>query len=141
MKYPTLFFFIGLLCVSCGSKIKKVAISEAITTSTYPDFIIDTTLQRAYLEYSMASSMPDDWSGEVSSAEIAFRVAEPILKSGFGEEEIENQKPFSINLINNEIWVIDGTLHQHENEIVMGGTAYMEIRKSNGEIIKILHGK
>lgn len=135
--WPLIFAF----CVSCNTKAERTNSIDKADSLSYPDFVVDTTLQRQYLEDSTTSSMPNDWSGEVSSPEIAFKIAEPILNSCFGKEAIASQKPFSINLIDNKIWVLEGTLHQPQNGIIMGGTAYIEIRKSNGEILKIIHSE
>jgi len=74
--------------------------------------------------------------GLVPTAEIAFQIAESVLINLYGKETIEEEKPFSINL-ENDIWVIEGSLE----EGFVGGVAYMEIRKSNGEILKVIHTK
>lgn len=105
------------------------------------DFVIDPILQRQYLNDSTFYVMPDNWIGEVKTAEEAFSIAIPVLEEGFGKENVNCQKPFVINLIDNDIWVIEGTLHQSGSEIIYGGTAYMEIKRSNGAILKIIHGE
>ena len=74
--------------------------------------------------------------GFVPTPEIAVQIAEVILKKIYGEKIIERQKPFFVNLENNT-WIIEGQLGKG----FVGGVAYMEIRKSNGEILKVLHGK
>ena len=87
------------------------------------DFVMDPTLQRQYLNDSTSHVIPDNWTGEVKTAEEAFCIAIPVLEEGFGKENINHQKPFVINLID-DIWVIEGTLHQSDSEIIYGGTAY-----------------
>lgn len=104
------------------------------------DFVMDPTLQRQYLNDSTFYVIPDNWTGEVKTAEEAFCIAIPVLEEGFGKEDVNHQKPFIINLID-DIWVIEGTLHQSNAEIIYGGTAYIEIKKSNGAILKIVHGE
>lgn len=74
--------------------------------------------------------------GFIPTAEIAVQVAETILNEIYGREHIEKQKPFSVNL-ENAVWVIEGYLPSGMD----GGVAYIEIRKSNGEILKVYHGK
>jgi hypothetical protein len=74
--------------------------------------------------------------GFVPTAEIAFQIAEPVLVNIYGKETIEEEKPFFINL-ENDIWVIEGYLAPG----FKGGVAYMEIRKSTGEILKVIHTK
>lgn len=112
-------------------------------TPKHSDFVIDPTLEREYLEDSTnLDFMPHNWNGgEVNSAQVAFSIVEPILIDLFSKEEVEKEKPFSINLIDNEIWVINGALHQPKGEIIMGGTKYVEIRKKDGRILKIIQGE
>jgi hypothetical protein len=96
------------------------------------NYIIDTNLSLE--DYSEVKGyFPKE--GFVPTAEIAFQIAEPILNQIYGEE-IEEEKPFSINL-ENDIWVIEGYLAPG----FKGGVAYMEIRKSTGEILKVIHTK
>jgi hypothetical protein len=75
--------------------------------------------------------------GIISSAELAVQIAEQILKKIYGEKIIENEKPFSVNL-ENGIWLIEGSLPDGYRK---GGSAYIEIRQSNGEVIKLIHSK
>lgn len=59
----------------------------------------------------------------------------------FGKESIEKEKPFSVNLVNG-IWVIEGHIpNGNDSALTFCGQSYVEIRKSNGEIIKLLHTK
>jgi hypothetical protein len=95
------------------------------------DYIINTSLSLE--DYSdVKGYFPKE--GFVPTAEIAFQIAEPLLNQIYGKETIEEEKPFSINL-ENDIWIIVG----HIEEGLKGGVAYMEIRKSNGEILKVIH--
>lgn len=51
------------------------------------------------------------------------------------------KKPFSVNLVNG-IWVIEGHIpNGNDSALTFCGQSYVEIRKSNGEIIKLLHTK
>jgi len=74
--------------------------------------------------------------GLIPTADLAFEIAEPVLKNIYGINQIESEKPFSINL-ENDIWIIEGNLKVG----LLGGVAYMEIRKSNAEILKVIHTK
>jgi hypothetical protein len=74
--------------------------------------------------------------GLVSTPDMAFRIAELVLNNIYGKQKIDAEKPFSINL-ENDIWVIEGHLEAE----YLGGVAYIEIRKSNGEILKVIHSK
>ena len=75
--------------------------------------------------------------GLVPNEKIAFQIAEIILSQIYGKETIEEEKPFSINL-ENDVWIIEGSLPE---EYEKGGVAYIEIKKSSGEILKVIHTK
>lgn len=143
---------IAVLFVNCTpKKAPGVAFVNGILIDTTPvvwvidtaagDFVFDSTLQRLYVEEpEHIASLYEDGK-EVSSAEEAFKIVEPILVNAYGEENISHQKPFHINLVDS-IWIIEGTLPKTANgEAVLGGTAYIEIRKKNGGFVKCIHGE
>ena len=66
----------------------------------------------------------------------AINVAEPILFSIYGKENIESQKPYETYLINN-YWVIAGTLQKDWS----GGTFLIIIDARNSKVLKVTHGK
>ena len=100
---------------------------------TQQDYIPNDSLSLS--EYSSVHGfMPED--GLIPTAELAIQVAELVLKNIYGSENIEEQPPFFINL-KNDIWIIEGNLDDGYYE----GVAHIEIRKNNGEILKVIHGK
>ena len=66
----------------------------------------------------------------------AINVAEPILFSIYGKENIESQKPYETYLIEN-YWLIRGTL----SDDMRGGTFFIIIDARNSKVLKITHGK
>ena len=152
MKKLVLAFMSIIFCISCTPKKERINGSalvdgiwidtttvEWITDTTGLDFVLDTTLQREYLDEPEDSSILNN-NKEICSAEAAFKMAEPLLNRAYGKENISFQKPFRINLVDN-IWVIFGTLRKATEGVVLGGTAYMEIRKDDGKILKAIHGE
>ncbi len=69
----------------------------------------------------------------ISNAKIAVEVAKPILFNAFGKEIIEKDLPFRVELINDSIWLLSGTL----SEKTLGGTFHMSMLKWNGQVIAI----
>jgi len=134
-----LFFFTALniimstfLLFSCSSKVRKAENTDN-QDNIQKEYILKGSL--SLNDYSSTNGyFPKD--GFVSTPEIAIQIAETILNGIYGKKNIEKQKPFFINL-ENDVWIIEGKI---END-VKGGVAYMEIRKSNGEILKVIHGK
>ena len=106
------------------------------------DFVVDTTLSRQYLEdKGQISNISTHWTGgEVKTAEEAYRIAEPLfLKINHGDIELE--KPFHINLINDTIWAIYGYPQAIDGTIYFGGDMYVEIKKKDGTISKMILGE
>ncbi len=73
--------------------------------------------------------------GYVPNAETAIKVAEAIWLPIYGDK-IYNSKPFKATLRDNEVWVIEGTLHTQK-----GGVPYAEIQKKDCRVLKVIHTK
>ncbi len=117
--------------MSCN--IKTATDTDKKDNQQTQDYIINENL--SLNDYSdVKGYFPED--GFVPTAEIAFQIAEPILCQIYGKEKIEREKPFSINL-ENDIWMVEGSIEKGFD----GGVAYIELRKSNGEILKVIHTK
>jgi hypothetical protein len=131
--YKFRFFIVVLttiLLIGCSKKTDTNSIEEC---SQQFDYVINNNLSSS--DYSdIESYFPKE--GIVPTAEIAVRIAESVLYNIYGKEHIEEEKPFFVNL-ENDIWLIEGRLEDDYK----GGVAYIEIRKSNGEILKVTHGK
>ena len=78
----------------------------------------------------------DNKSVLIKDSLTAINVAEPILFSIYGKENIESQKPYETYLINN-FWVIAGTLPKDWS----GGTFLIIIDAKNSKVLKVTHGK
>ena len=107
-----------------------------------PDFVIDSTLKRLYpddiLKYGYTPSR--NWKrGEVKTAEEAFSIVKPSFLE-ICNGDIDLNKPFRINLIDDKIWIIYGS-PQFDSGIVFGGDLYVEILKSSGAISAIIVGE
>jgi hypothetical protein len=126
----TMFALIAL--VACGTK----STDNKVVNSGYDervDFIINRGL--SLNDYSeIKKHFPEE--GLVPNAKMAFQIAEVVLSQIYGAEKIASEKPFSINL-ENGVWMVEGYLEDG----FLGGVAYIEIRKSNGEILKVIHTK
>ncbi|WP_353102282.1 YbbC/YhhH family protein [Myroides odoratus] len=75
--------------------------------------------------------------GYVPTADIAVQIAELILFPIYKKESIIEQRPYHVFLKNNSIWCIEGNLSDNRE----GGVFYIEIRKSDGAVLKVLHTK
>ena len=73
--------------------------------------------------------------GFVPDKETAIRIAEVILAPIYGDA-IKEQKPLNVELKNDSVWVVTGTLNSD-----LGGVAHIEIRKSDCKILHVEHGK
>jgi hypothetical protein len=77
-------------------------------------------------------------AGLVPTADAAKKIAEAVWIPIYGKEHIEKEKPFHAVLTNNEVWIVQGSLHKG---YTVGGTAYIEINKRDSRILKVIHGK
>ena len=102
------------------------------------NYIVDSTLQRQYIDEE--NLLKRITNHEIINIEQLYHIIEPILCKAWGDEEIAKQKPFRIHQIDN-IWIITGTLPRLINdEDVLGGVFYMEVRK-DGVLQKSIHSE
>jgi hypothetical protein len=73
----------------------------------------------------------------VPDKQTAIKIAEAIWLPIYGKM-IYNEKPFVAELTNTGIWIVNGSL---QNPRGKGGTAHIEIQKSDCKILKVYHGK
>ncbi len=76
-------------------------------------------------------------NGTIPDAKAAVGVAKIILNYCFGEGTINKEKPFNVELVNNRVWYIYGSLPKG----AVGGVAEISIQKSDGKVLAIFHGK
>jgi NTF2 fold immunity protein len=72
----------------------------------------------------------------ITDKETAVSTSETILFKIYGKNNIVKQRPYEVNKIDN-YWILNGTLP----EKMHGGTFLIIINSSNGQIIKLTHGK
>ncbi len=90
----------------------------------------------ASLNDSLRHNLIDNNTIILKDSITIISIAEPILFSIYGKENIINQRPYEMYLINN-YWIIMGTLNTNQK----GGTFQIIIDSRNCEIINITHGK
>ena len=101
-------------------------------------------LGKSYAEKELQSALTDKSQHNVINAKTviikdsvtAINVAEPILFSIYGKDNITKQRPYEIYFIDN-YWLIGGTLPKESK----GGTFLIIIDSRDCRIIKITHGK
>ncbi len=76
--------------------------------------------------------------GYVPNAGSAIKIAEIVWLNVYGEE-IKDEKPFIAKLKDGKVWIVEGTFNG--GMYAKGGVAYIEIQKSDGKILKVIHGK
>ena len=74
--------------------------------------------------------------GFVPDATTAARIAVAVWIPIYGAAQIESEKPYTASL-SGGVWSVQGSLPAGS----VGGTAYAEIAKSDGRIIRVTHGK
>lgn len=132
LQYYYIIVWLSILCVGCSPHPPEKTICY-VENSNSLDYVINKQLTlEAYSKINGYSPA----EGLISTAALAFQIAEPILISVYGDDVVEKEKPFSINLEDN-IWMIEGKRDKDDD----GGVAYMEINRCNGAVLKIIHTK
>lgn len=72
----------------------------------------------------------------IKDSVIAISIAEPILFSIYGKDNIIRQRPYEVYFINNH-WIISGTLPKNSD----GGTFLIIMDARDNKILRITHGK
>ena len=76
----------------------------------------------------------------VSDERTAVGIAEVVFEKNFGKDVLL-QRPFKVRL-DGGYWVVDGSAPKTgPNEGYVGGVAHIEIRRHDGEIRNVSHGK
>lgn len=72
----------------------------------------------------------------IRDKETAIQISEPILFKVYGKENILSERPYEINFIDG-YWILKGTLPDN----MVGGTFLLIIKATDGQVIKLTHGK
>lgn len=78
--------------------------------------------------------------GLVSSPAVAYAIANAILTSVFGEEDMSNQRPLDITLVNNKYWCVQGNF-KPKTPNTTGGSPIIIIKKDDSQIQFLIHDK
>jgi hypothetical protein len=72
----------------------------------------------------------------IPTAEVAIQIARAVLTPIYGDETIRNEEPLTAELHGDE-WEVSGTLPAGRS----GGIAEISIKKADGRIVRIFHGR
>lgn len=72
----------------------------------------------------------------VGNKDFALRLARIYLVEIYGDKNVEKQEPFLIDDLK-EKWRVSGVLKPN----YLGGVAEIEIRKKDGAVLRVYHGK
>jgi hypothetical protein len=142
----TISILIILFLVSCNDSERKHAqdlvVFESDTRNNVKEF--KPTTSQIQAEQELQSSLVDSSKHNlihnntaiIKDSVTAINVAEPILFSIYGKENIINQRPYEIYFKDN-YWLIEGTLPSG----MKGGTFSIIIDARDSKVIRITHGK
>jgi len=74
--------------------------------------------------------------GLVPDADTALRIAEAVLTPIYGKRSVAREKPLVASL-EGDVWTVRGTLEQGK----LGGTALVQISKTDARVLRVSHGK
>lgn len=121
-----LFLVVLVSILSCNKEIEtpsfeKIKLSEKETLKE----INDSTLHNAIGKDEI-----------ITDEKTAISIAEPLLFSVYGKENIVKQMPYKIGKVQN-YWVISGSLPKPQ----IGGVFEIIIDSKNGQVIRLTHGE
>lgn len=78
--------------------------------------------------------------GYVPDATTSVRIAEAVLIPIYGTKQIGYERPFHATL-DRDTWTISGSLHckNTANTVCVGGTAIVQLSKTTGEVLLLVH--
>ena len=74
--------------------------------------------------------------GYVPDEKTAIKIAVAVWSPIYGEEKIQQEKPFHA-VLTNGVWVVEGSLPKGRR----GGVAVAEISKDDGRVLLVSHGR
>ena len=81
-------------------------------------------------------------NGYVPDGVTAVRIAEAVLAPLYSQEELQRERPFGAHL-NEGVWTVLGSIQptQTPGDERLGGVAVVEICRSDGRILSVIHEK
>jgi hypothetical protein len=74
--------------------------------------------------------------GYVPDAATAIRIAVTVWEPLYGKAHIARERPFHA-ILTSGVWHVTGSLPR----LTLGGVAEADIRRSDGKVLRIMHGK
>ena len=125
-----------LLCLpSCYRKREHIPVYNFLGEK------VDTTYHRAipsdgiYTHHLIPEEVKEH--GVIPDAETAAKMASILIPVIYGDDCLKKESPLQIELVNNEVWSVRGTLPQN----ALGGTFCILLDKKTGGMIMVSHGK
>lgn len=112
-----------------------------------PGYVTNSGLCRDTTIEAFNDVLPQNWNGEVYNADIAYRMFLSTIDGGVHilHLDINQLEPIQINLVDNQYWVGSVSGSKKRFYKMMGatesGSFYIEIRKSDGMLLKLLLGE
>ena len=113
-------------------RVKKLLIIICILSATV---VLGTSIKKPHdYRSEQTGYIPKD--GFVPNEATAIKIAIAVWTPIYGDK-ISKNKPYKIKL-KNGVWFVEGSL---PTNFTLGGVPYIEIQKTDGKILKVMHGK
>jgi hypothetical protein len=122
MKY-CFYCFLFFLSFSCKHVQSKLGID--VSRQELKDALTEKPLKPVNVEYL------------ISNEQTAIDIAEPILFSAYGKDQIIDERPYEVYLVDG-YWVLNGTI---PSKYEFGSTFLIILSAKDGRVIKLTHGK
>ncbi len=127
-------FFSYFLGISAGKKTNKesaVLFNDVVVLEDTSYYTGKDVCEYAYSPIRVVNT------GIIPDAKTASKIAYEYISVVYGKRIAEEEQPYNIQLINNQIWRISGSISQNK----LGGVFSITIEKQTGKIWSICHTK
>jgi hypothetical protein len=133
MKALSLIVLLGIL-LSCQKNGNPHQTDVSVQTQTTED----EAYAKAFVEKAKESQglLLPRIAPVIKDNQAAVAVAESILFSVYGEEQIKKQRPYRVCKVE-QYWVVSGTLP----EMMLGGVFEIALDEKDGRVVGLTHGK
>lgn len=130
-----------MMCVSASYSKSPIKKKRAKSNCTYIYKDANETLSSFVHDWLKLTYCQPNLDSIVKTPKQAIQMAYVYVSSIYGEEIAKKEQPYSVSLINDSLWYIDGTpTHWGQNKEWRGGFSVI-INRKNGAILRCMHGK
>jgi len=134
------YIYIGLIftlvCIYVSKEVNEYETVEL--RSIYSDIVLKDSIihKKHHSVYDKNTVTKKFRYGFVKDEKVAIDIAKKVFEVLYEENNETKYYPYSISLSGDSMWIVDGT-----TDAVLGGGVYVEIRKKDGCVLRVIQTK